>query len=102
MVKKISGTGLTTKLQRFVQRTKVTLKDLSAAGQAAVKKAYQHMKQNPDQVKKVIETLAPHFKKAIADKVHAKIGPSGSGLVLAGGSVSNEEISSLAMKKLNM
>jgi hypothetical protein len=102
VVKKISGTGLTSKLQRLVKQTKVGMRDLSAAGQAAVKKAYQHMKQNPDQVKKVIETLAPHFKKAIADKVKQKLGPSGSGLVLAGGSVSDEDIASRAMKNLDV
>ena len=102
VVKKISGTGLTSKLQRLVKQTKVTMKDLSSAGQKAVKKAYEYMKQHPDQVKSVIATLAPHVKKAIADKVQSKLGPAGSGLVLAGGSVSNEEIASLAMKKLNM
>ena len=77
------------------------LKDLTEAGQKAVKIGYEYMKHNHDQVKKVIDTLAPHFKHALADKVKQKLGQSGKGLVLAGRGL-DEQIASLAMKKLNV
>jgi len=101
IINKIAGKGMVSKLQQVVKNTKIGLNDLSNAGKTAVKQGYEYIKQNPDQVKTVIEKLAPHFKKAVADKVKKKLGHTGRGLVLAGGGASiDKQIASIAISKL--
>ena len=100
VVNKIAGRGVATKL---LKQTKVKQSDLSDTGKIALRKGFAYLKKNPNDIEKVLQVLAPHFKTALALKVKQKLGDKrGKGLELAGGSASiDQKIVHFAMNKLS-
>ena len=101
VAKKIAGGSIKKKIEKTFLTTKVGVHDLSQKGKHVAKQAEKYIRENPENIRKVVKILTPYVRTALEKKVKDKLGMSGQGLMLAGrGGNLDSKIEHMAMKTI--